>query len=105
MSSRGQPLTRSGSQTSWRSKALCLLAVVSGYWSRASLASDLHSRPPNDAARVDACVRLRAAIYRVRTKCSSGHDVTAAEIDAGGGEGAVRLLGGGGGRDGGPGLK
>src|SRR5262249_11956068 len=37
--------------------------------------------------------------------CSLGHDVTAAEIDAGGGEGAVRLLGGGGGRDGGPGLK
>src|SRR5215470_16087876 len=37
--------------------------------------------------------------------CSSGHDVTAAEIDTGGGEGAVRLLGGGGGRDGGPGFK
>jgi hypothetical protein len=31
----------------------------------------------------------------------SGHDVAAAHVDAGGGEGAVRLLGGGGGRDGG----
>jgi hypothetical protein len=33
---------------------------------------ELHSlatfTPPNDAAQADACVRLRAAIYRVRTK-------------------------------------
>src|SRR5262249_14134140 len=35
----------------------------------------------------------------------SGHGVAAADIDAGGGEGAVRLLGGGGGRDGGTGFK
>src|SRR5436190_1801227 len=33
-----------------------------------------------------------------------GHDVAAADIDAGGREGAVRLLGGGGGRDGGAGF-
>ena len=35
----------------------------------------------------------------------SGHDVAAADIDAGGSEGAVRLLGGGAGRDGGTGFK
>jgi hypothetical protein len=36
--------------------------------------------------------------------CRLGHDVAAADIDAGGSEGAVRLLGGGGGRDGGTGF-
>jgi len=36
--------------------------------------------------------------------CRLGHDVAAADIEAGGREGAVRLLGGGGGRDGGAGF-
>src|SRR3984893_10069743 len=50
-------------------------------------------------------VGLRAAIPRKGLSDRSGHGVAAADIDAGGGEGAVRLLGGGGGRDGGTGFK
>src|ERR1700693_4832057 len=42
---------------------------------------------------------------RKNLNCCSKHDVTAADIDAGGGEGAVRLLGRGAGRDGGTGFK
>jgi hypothetical protein len=56
------------------------------------------------AAAAGACVRLWAAIYCVRTKLLLKAPLRA-KIDAGGGEGAVRLLGGGGGREGDPGFK
>src|SRR5205085_1300876 len=42
---------------------------------------------------------------RKELSCRSGHDVPAAKIEAGGGEGAVRLLGRGAGRDGSTGFK
>ena len=56
------------------------------------------------AARANACVGLGGKFPRKELSCRLGHDVAAADIDAGGREGAVRLLGGGGGRDGGPGF-
>src|SRR5437660_7446815 len=55
-------------------------------------------------ARANACVGLQAQFPRKELSCRLGHDVAAADIDAGGREGAVRLLGGGGGRDGGAGF-
>ena len=65
--------------------------------------------PPYDIprpgpARANACVGLRAQFPRKGLSCRLGHDVAAADIDAGGREGAVRLLGGCGGRDGGAGF-
>ncbi len=56
------------------------------------------------AARANASVGLGAQSPSKELSCRSGHDAVAADIDAGGREGAVRLLGGGGGRDGGAGL-
>ena len=56
------------------------------------------------AARANACVGLGAQFPRKELSCRLGHDVAAADIDAGGREGAVRLLGGGGGCDGGTGF-
>ena len=46
-----------------------------------------------------------AQFPRKELSCRLGHDVAAADIDAGGREGAVRLLGGCGGRDGGTGFQ
>jgi hypothetical protein len=71
-------------------------------------------RRPTTLAHATACNQpplLRRAlpsglqISAQELSCCSGHDVSAAEIDAGRGEGAVRLLGRGGGRDGGTGFK
>src|SRR5947199_7696013 len=44
-------------------------------------------------------------VPRKEPNCRSGHDAVAADIDPGGREGAVRLLGGGGGRDVGTGFE
>jgi len=57
-------------------------------------------KPPFGALHsiaASAKVGLRAAIPRKGLSHRLGHGVAAADIDAGGGEGAVRLLGGGGG--------
>ena len=61
-----------------------------------------NGRPPPLAGGRRPAGRPRPTPAFVRSKLLSGHDVTAAEIDAGGGEGAVRLLGGGRDRDGSP---
>jgi hypothetical protein len=55
--------------------------------------------PRPGPARANARVGLRAKFPRQELSCRLGHDVTAADIDAGGREGAVRLLGRGAGRD------
>lgn len=60
--------------------------------------------PRPGPARANARVGLRAKFPGQELSCRLGHDVAAADIDAGGREGAVRLLGGGGGRDGGAGF-
>src|SRR5258707_8621718 len=68
----------------------------------------INPKPPFGALHsiaASATVGLRAAIPRKGLSDRLGHGVAAADIDAGGGEGAVRLLGGGGGRDGGTGFK
>ena len=55
--------------------------------------------------RANACVGLGAQLPRKELSCRLGHGIAAADIDAGGREGAVRLFGGGGGGDGGAGFK
>jgi hypothetical protein len=62
-------------------------------------ATPRQSRPTIPAARANACVGLGAQFPRKELSCRLGHDVAAADVDAGGREGAVRLLGGGAGRD------
>ena len=56
------------------------------------------------AARANACVGSGRNFRIEKLSSRLGHDVAAADIDAGGRECAVRLLGGGGGRDGGAGF-
>ena len=63
-----------------------------------------YDNPRPGPARANACVGLWAQFPRIELSCGLGHDVAAADIDAGGREGAVRLLSGGGGRDGGAGF-
>ena len=61
-------------------------------------------KPPFGALHsiaASAKVGLRAAIPHKGLSDRLGHGVAAADIDSGCGEGAVRLLGGGGRRDGG----
>jgi hypothetical protein len=60
--------------------------------------------PRPGPARAKARVGRRARFPRQELSCRLGRDVAAADIDAGGREGAVRLLGRGAGRDSDAGL-
>jgi hypothetical protein len=81
--------------------------------SRHRPAAELQASSDNSSSRngvqptpfTKACIGLWAAISAQELSCGSGHDAPAAEIDAGGGEGAVRLLSRGTGRDSGTGFK
>ena len=60
-----------------------------------------HKDPSQERCDPDRTRRLSGPQFQQGLSCRSGHDVAATNVDAGGREGAVRLFGGSGGRDGG----
>jgi hypothetical protein len=65
------------------------------------LRADEAIRPPAERCGPDRPLLWLGPQLQQGLSYRSGHDVAAAHVDTGGPEGAVRLLGGGGGRDGG----